>query len=328
MVTLRALDPELARKSLKLAVAAFVTAAIAMFFERIEFVWYPLLAVVMVVDDNDEQTISAARARILGTLVGGLVTFLVHTILAGWIGVLLSIVLMVPVLRALGWQSGLSTAALVSVMFLMIPGHAALNWNYVFNRALDTSVGCAVALLVGLLLWPRNRLQLLSCSDAALRQRLLGQLQNYRGWLTSGAPRPQPLDPSQLSSAIDQMQRWVELERGGPHRQRLQRLRWRQRLLLWSRIQFHWLQWERLLAEVQPTPALAASLDGLIARLQRQPPRPGEWGGQDALLAWRQRAAAGGRPLVYLAVAAELAPLLAGFTSLALLPSLPLEGER
>jgi len=135
------MNPELLRKSLKLAVAAFLTAAIAVFFQRIEFVWYPLLAVVVVVDDNDEKTVAAARARILGTVTGGLVTFWVQTILSGWIGVLVSILLMVPVLRLLGWQAGLSTAALVSVMFLMIPGHAELNWNYVFNRALDTSVG-------------------------------------------------------------------------------------------------------------------------------------------------------------------------------------------
>ncbi|MFZ9228405.1 MAG: FUSC family protein [Prochlorococcaceae cyanobacterium] len=261
------MNSELLRKSLKLAVAAFLTAAIAVFFQRIEFVWYPLLAVVVVVDDNDEKTVAAARARILGTVTGGLVTFWVHTILSGWIGVLVSILLMVPVLRLLGWQAGLSTAALVSVMFLMIPGHAELNWNYVFNRALDTSVGCAVALAVGLLLWPRNRLQLLQQADAALRRQLNDQLQAYSRWLAGRSPRPQPLDPADFTARLDAMARWIELERTGPHAKPLKQQRWRQRLMLWRSLNSYWLQWERLLGDVQPVPGLNASLDPLIDQL-------------------------------------------------------------
>ncbi|WP_415399645.1 hypothetical protein [Synechococcus sp. W4D4] len=43
------------RNTLKMFTAVFITAAIALWFERIEFVWYPLMAVVIVVDDNDDQ---------------------------------------------------------------------------------------------------------------------------------------------------------------------------------------------------------------------------------------------------------------------------------
>ena len=321
------MNPELLRKALKLAVAVFFTAAIAVFVQRIEFVWYPLLAVVVVVDDNDEQTIAAARSRILGTIAGGLVTFLVHTVLSGWIGVLVAILLMVPLLRMLGWQSGLSTAALVSVMFLMIPGHAELNWNYVFNRALDTSVGCAVALLVGLLLWPRNRLQLLRDSDAALRGQLLAQLQAYRQWLAGRLPRPQPLQTAAFTARLDAMQRWIELERSGPHARSIERQRWRQRLLLWRTVQAHWLQWERLLVDVRPVSALEASLDPLIAQLQpgTAAPLPGLPG--RLITPWQEAARAAERPLPYLAVRAELEPFAAALRSLALLPPLP-QGRR
>lgn len=320
------MNPELLRRSLKLAIASFLTAAIATHFDRITFAWYPLLAVVMVVDDNDEQTVAAARGRILGTLMGGLVTFLVHTVLSGWIGVLVSILLIVPVLRLLGWQSALGTAALVSVMFLMIPGHEALNWDYVFNRALDSAVGCVVAVLVGLLLWPRNRLLLLSRADAGLRSQLRQQLQAQQNWLAGRGGRPEPLAPAAFSANLDQMQRWVELEQRGPQRRRLQSRRWRQRLLLWARLQIHWHQWERLLAGVDPVPALSASLTPLIERLQPD----GPCARQPALLEqmkapWRQAALAAERPLAPLAAAAELAPLLAGFTSLSLLP--PLQEE-
>jgi len=102
----------LLRNSLKLVVAVFITAAIASWTERIQFLWYPLMAVVIVVDDNDDHTIQAATSRILGTVVGGLITFLVHTLLSGWIGVLMSLLVMIPVLQRLGWQSALGTAGL------------------------------------------------------------------------------------------------------------------------------------------------------------------------------------------------------------------------
>ena len=121
------MDALLVRNSLKMFTAVFITAAIALWFERIEFVWYPLMAVVIVVDDNDDHTVKAATARVMGTVVGGLVTFVVHTSLSGWVGVLVSILLMIPVLRLFGWQSGLSTAATLSVMFLMIPRYEALD---------------------------------------------------------------------------------------------------------------------------------------------------------------------------------------------------------
>ena len=45
----------LLRNSLKLFVAVFITAAIASWTESIQFLWYPLMAVVIVVDDNDDH---------------------------------------------------------------------------------------------------------------------------------------------------------------------------------------------------------------------------------------------------------------------------------
>ena len=65
------MDALLVRNSLKMFTAVFITAAIALWFERIEFVWYPLMAVVIGVDDNDEHTVKAATARVMGTVVGG-----------------------------------------------------------------------------------------------------------------------------------------------------------------------------------------------------------------------------------------------------------------
>jgi hypothetical protein len=82
--------------------------------------------VVIVVDDNDDQTLHAAIGPILGTVTGCLLTFLVPSVASGWPGVLLSLV---PLLRLLGWQSAQGTAGLIPIAFLMIPSHVALGWS-------------------------------------------------------------------------------------------------------------------------------------------------------------------------------------------------------
>lgn len=305
------IDAALVRNSLKLAVAALVTAAIADHFERIEFLWYPLLAVVIVVDDNDDHTVQAATSRVMGTVLGGLITFLVHTVLSGWIGVLVSMLLMVPALQLLGWQSALGTAGITSIMFLMIPSHVALNWDYVFNRALDSAVGCLIGIVVGLLFWPRNALGEMEQAEGRLRQQLRGQLQRYGDWLERGHAQPRPLDPAPLSSDLQRMEQLLGQEQAGPRRHLLKQGRWKQRLQLWQRTHFHWLAWERLLAELpeqqiraaQPLQQTILSLgEQLAGDPQPTPPR------QPQL--WRHLAAQHHLPLLsLLALAEEWRPL-------------------
>lgn len=302
---------ELLRNSLKLSVAVFVTATIAVWTERIEFVWYPVLAAIIVVDDNDDQTISAASARILGTVMGGLITFVVHTILSGWIGVLVSLVLMIPILQLLGWQSALGTAGMTSIMFLMIPSHAALNWNYVFNRALDTVVGCVVAILVGLLFWPRDSYRELNAADQRLRSALLSQLEHYNAWLRDQQQRPTPLNPAPLTTDLVRMEQLVGRERSGPRHRLLRRRQWEQRLRLWQLTQFHWVSWERLLQSLPEHKAQQAELirhavEALQQQLAATPaPTP-----KRHSRSWQQLAEQQQLPLLpLLALAEELRPL-------------------
>ena len=261
----------LLRNSLKLFVAVFITAAIASWTERIQFLWYPLMAVVIVVDDNDDHTVQAATGRIAGTVLGGLITFLVHTILSGWVGVLVSLLLMIPLLQLLGWQRAMGTAGLTAVMFLMLPSHAALNWDYVFNRGLDTVVGCVVALLVGLLFWPHNSSSELKSADRRLRRSLRTQLQAYCEWLGQRRSRPEPLNPAPLTNDLQRMEQLVARERSGPRHQALKRSGWEQRLRLWQLAHFHWIAWERLMAGLPEQQSLQADLlRHTVGELQQQ----------------------------------------------------------
>ena len=309
---------ELLRNSLKMAVAVFITATIAVWTERIEFVWYPVLAAIIVVDDNDDQTISAASARILGTVAGGLITFIVHTILSGWVGVLVSLVLMVPILDWLGWKSALGTASMTSIMFLMIPSHVALNWNYVFNRALDTVVGCVVAILVGLLFWPRNSYRELGAADERLRSSLQRQLRRYSAWLRQQAERPQPLNPAPLTTDLLRMEQLVNRERSGPRHKLLRNSQWEQRLRLWQLTQSHWVSWERVMQtlperSLQQAELIRGAVLGLGEQLEAMPqPTP-----QRNARAWQQLAEREQLPLLpLLALAEELRPLHASLGAL------------
>ncbi len=305
------MTPDLLRNTLKLATAAFITAAIAVWTERITYLWYPLLAVVIVVDDNDDQTLKAASGRVMGTILGGLITFLVHTVLSGWVGVLVSLLLMVPALQLLGWQSALGTAGITSIMFLMLPSHVALNWDYVFNRALDTSVGCLVAIAVGLLFWPRNAIGLMEQAEAHLHLQLTNQLRRYRAWLDQGDPRPLPLDPAPLTSDLQRLEQLMAQEQAGPRRQALRRGHWDQRLRLWQLVHFHWVSWERLLADLPDHQIQAADpLRQAILTLEPQllgEPRPTPVRQSEL---WSQLAARQRLPLLpLLALAEEWRPL-------------------
>ena len=309
----------LLRNSLKLATAAFITAAIALWTERIEFVWYPLVAVVVVTDDSDDQTLKAAISRVMGTAMGGLITFIVHTIVQGWPGVLLSLLLLIPVLRYFGWSGGLATGGLLSVMFLMIPDYTRLDWNYVFNRGLDTVVGCIIAILVGLLFWPWGAYRELHQEDQDLRRRLTEQLERYSLWLNGQQERPLPLALAPLSTALQRIEQIVAKERSGARRGKLKRSGWSRRLLLWQHTHFHWIAWELMLSElpdavVQQSPLIGSSINAMQQELGQgqaaAAPAPMEQ--------WRAMATQYNLPvLALLAIAQEQQPLHGSVRALA-----------
>ena len=68
-------DRNLLRQSIRVGISILITCAIAQHFERITYLFYPLMAVNVVVDDQDENSLRAARGRILGTITGVSITF-------------------------------------------------------------------------------------------------------------------------------------------------------------------------------------------------------------------------------------------------------------
>ncbi|MCP9775091.1 aromatic acid exporter family protein [Cyanobium sp. WAJ14-Wanaka] len=275
------LTPDLLRQSLRLAAVMFGTAAIALWSDRTAYLWYSLYAALIVVDDNDELTIPAAKGRIFGTILGALITFLVHTIVSGWVAVLIACLFCLPLLRLMGWQGGLSTAMTIIVMFLMIPGQADFSWNFVFNRSLDVIIGIVVAVTVSFLFWPRNRLVELERLDLALDHqiRLIGgfhlmspiqqatsaHLINAEGSLLKSAE----ID---LTEGLLRLARLVELAMRSQQAAIVRRKRWWQRLLLWETLLHHFLELERhqaLFISGKRSPLLTAAIDDERQRVQQ-----------------------------------------------------------
>ena len=138
-------SPASLRAAIKIAVAAALAGATALTFRQVEFAWYPLLAVVMCMDETDTRVVAASRARVLGTIAAGLVSFLVHTMLGGWIGLTVALLIVVPLLRIFHWQASLGTAVVVCSMLFLVARYSQLDWLYVLNRTTDTLVGVVAA---------------------------------------------------------------------------------------------------------------------------------------------------------------------------------------
>jgi uncharacterized membrane protein YccC len=261
------LSPSSLRAAIKITLAAAMAGAWAMTFRQVEFAWYPLLAVVMCMDETDTRVVAASRARVLGTIAAGVVSFLVHTMLDGWIGLTVALLIVVPLLRLLQWQSGLGTALVVASMLFLVARYAQLDWLYVFNRTGDTLVGVVAALVVNFLLWPINRLGEMRSLEGQLRQLIASRLgavrQQLKGSPQCSVPEPQPIVGSRLCQQLRQLVNdELRSNPDGTGRRR----HWRQRSLLWERINHHSLQLQRL-ALMLPQGSLASEPTPWLERL-------------------------------------------------------------
>ena len=259
------------RAALKFGLAAALAAALAVYSKDVLFVWYPLLAVVMCMDETDTRVLAASRARLIGTVVAGIVSFLVHTMLSGWIGLTVALLLVVPLLRLRGWQSSLALAVLVCSELFLVARYAELDWIYVAARTADTLLGVVATLIVSFLLWPVNRIAEIRQFDAQLRATMTVRLLAIQQWLKGAADQPvKPPLPIAGSRLVQQLRQLVGDElrsepRGDAHTQH-----WRQRGLLWDRINHHSLQLQRLGLQLPQGVLANAStpwLDGLPGML-------------------------------------------------------------
>ena len=315
------LSPSVLRTALKYGLAAALAGTLAMHSKDVKFAWYPLVAVVMCMDETDTRVLAASWTRVLGTVTGGVVAGLVHMVLSGWVGLTVSLMLVIPLLRLLGWQSSRALGMLVCSMLFLVERYTQMDWAYVGARIFDTLIGIGAVLVVSFLFWPVNRLAEIQTIDAQLRlavgPRLEGIRQALKQPATAAVLPSVPLEGSRLTLRLQQL---VADELRSTPAGRAHQQHWRQRQLLWERIHHHSLQVERL-AGLLPPGAFASVntpwLEDLPAML-----RSGATGAVPALPKRQSlvRLATGLQlqPLLLLALEDELQRLVRSLHSLAL----------
>jgi uncharacterized membrane protein YgaE (UPF0421/DUF939 family) len=247
------LNQQALKNAIKYFVAAAITGSIALATDQVSFIWYPLLAVVMCMDETETRVIAASRGRMLGTVAAGVVGFVVHTVLQGWVALTVSLLILVPILRWCRWQAGLATGVVLLSMLFLVAEYSSLDWLYILNRTIDTLIGVLVAIAVSNLLWPINRLAEIYSLDLKLRQLLSKRLLNIQQLLFGTAAAPEAQVPLEGSRLIGQLSQLVNDELRSRPRGAATRKHWRQRCILWERVNHHSMQLLRLISWLPAT---------------------------------------------------------------------------
>ncbi|MCP9923333.1 hypothetical protein KB158_10125, partial [Synechococcus lacustris Cruz CV12-2] len=151
----------------------------------------------------------------------------------------------------------LATGVVLLSMLFLVAEYSSLDWLYILNRTIDTLIGVLVAIAVSNLLWPINRLAEIYSLDLKLRQLLSKRLLNIQQLLFGTAAAPEAQVPLEGSRLIGQLSQLVNDElRSRPHGAAT-RKHWRQRCILWERVNHHSMQLLRLISW------LPATFDGL-----------------------------------------------------------------
>lgn len=228
------------RSILKLCLAALLAGSFSLATTSISYVWYPLLAVVLCIDDTDAQVFNSIRGRVLGTVLGGVVSGFIHTVSHGWWGLTIAMLVLIPLLRLLNWQSGLSSAVVVSSMLFLVEDYSLMGWGYVFARTLDTLVGILAVIIVTLLFWRIDRPKNLLNQERNLKNLLCIRLEKTKQWLTNSNKAELDLMPLKCSQLCRKFTAMVGEElRAHPKNHRRH---WRQRALLWDQLNHHSMQ--------------------------------------------------------------------------------------
>lgn len=244
------------RQAGRTAIATFLATGISILTNRVEFVWYTLLGVVMCIEDDHAATQAASRARLGGTVLGGLVAAMVVPLDLGALGIGLALFISLRLMTWFGMRSGANVAATLTIMLMLIDPYRSLNWLYVFNRALDTLLGVLAVLLTSRLFWFRDARLRLARIDSEMRERVVRWLGALEQQLQGGAIAP-PLDLRPL--AIQLMEPSLR-QPGLPRRRRL----------LLERLIHHGNQCSRLAQLLGSQPGVPAAEDGQLLDLARE----------------------------------------------------------
>ena len=175
------------RNSLQVGFAGFLAAGLLLVAgedaTRID-AFYLVYGVARSLLPTPEASRQAARARVVGTVFGGVVVALLMQSVSNWLAVGVGYILIKVLGRRLGLdQATLMNAVIMAILLVAIPGYHAMGWLYVLYRSLWHLVGLMIGMAVERLFWFTPLIKRLQRSEANLIQQLNDLLDQSPGQL-------------------------------------------------------------------------------------------------------------------------------------------------
>lgn len=164
------------RNSIQVGFAGFLAAGLLLFAgenaTRID-AFYLVYGVARSLLPTPEASMKAARARVIGTVFGGVVVALLMQSVSNWLAVGMGYILIKVLGRRIGLnQATLMNAVIMAILLVAIPGYKAMGWQYVLYRSLWHLVGLMIGMAVERLFWFTPLIKRLQRSEASLIKQL------------------------------------------------------------------------------------------------------------------------------------------------------------
>lgn len=145
----------------KTALATSISLWIASFFD-LKMPSMVALSAITTMTSSIFESYQDSINRFYSTIVGVVVGIVFHALgITGYVGIALSMIVVINLCNYFGWQSATKLALMVVVMVMIhnpSPPDYLSYWEYALNRLLDTVIGLGVGFVINYLVLPPDRM--------------------------------------------------------------------------------------------------------------------------------------------------------------------------
>lgn len=158
---------KLGLRAIKTAISVFLCLLIALIFHRTDTLFASIAAIICL-KPTYNKTFSSGLERFVGTLIGGIVGYLlllmVYRLPFKEISTLMiapfAILLVIYICNLIGLPASVEISCIVVLSVFMWPdANISNSFLYVINRVIDTSIGIIVAMIVNKFAFPQHNIK-------------------------------------------------------------------------------------------------------------------------------------------------------------------------
>ena len=172
-MSLRTLTRVQWRNALQVGFAGFVASSLYLALApglRMDDAFYILYGVARSLLPTPEASRKAASSRLIGTVFGGVVAFLLLLVFQHWLAIGIGYIIIKLISRWLNFNESIQiNAVIMPVLLLVVPAYAQLGGTYVLYRTFWHLLGLMIGMLVERLFWYRSPLTQLLEAEENLR---------------------------------------------------------------------------------------------------------------------------------------------------------------